>query len=126
MAIEPAYDAALNDLVKELADVGAVRISERWLLRCHGARNLSRLIWRDLDERFDNEMERRTRDRGDDWEGFWLTSQRTEGGITIVCQQPTNIEPGNKDYRWWVPVYELAGTDRESKTISTMTGKPNR
>jgi hypothetical protein len=108
MAMDPAHDTALNDLIHELCDLGSVRLSERQLLRYYQAKNLSKAIWRDLERRFDDETEARN-GNGEDWKGYWITALRAHAGVTLVAQQPIDLRAGDKKWRWWVPVSELAG-----------------
>lgn len=108
MAMDAAHSTFLNDLIKEVCDVGAVRITERRLLRCFGAKNVAKAIWRDLQQRFEDETEARIAN-GEHWQGYSLDALRAYDGITLVVQQPRNIPRADKKNRWWAPVAELAG-----------------
>lgn len=112
--MDQAHNTALNDLIKEACDVGAVRITERQLLRCHpGAKSLSKAIWRDLQTRFDDEIElRNAADGNDNWRGYWMDMLRAYNGVTLVVRHPVNANNGD---RWWIPVAEMAGMPLNNK-----------
>ncbi len=104
MPMNPTHDTILNDLMKEVCDLGSARIEERILLGYHpGAKNIARSIWRDLEQRFQDEVEKKP--AGEHWDGYWLASIRQNGHITLVAQEPRDVKPGN---RWWKSVAGLA------------------
>ena len=101
--MEDAHSTALNDLVREICDHGSARIPERVLLGYHlGAKNVSKSIWRDLQQRFADETERRT---GEDWTGYRLACLRQHAFVTFVAQEPEGLSESD---RWWKSVSALA------------------
>ena len=112
MGMEAAHNTMLNDLIREVLDLGSARISERVLVGCHERRkNLSRSIWRDLEQRFQDQIERR---EDEDWSGYWLAALRRHGLITLVALEPLNKSDSEG---WWEPVAPLAGVPLRNMRI---------
>ena len=104
MAMDPAHSTELDDMIQEVVDTGAAKILERRLLRIYGAKNVSKSIWRDLQQRFADAVD----ERDDEWTGYWLACLRSHASLTFVAMEPLDNKP--KDF-WWQSVAQNAGVD---------------
>ena len=104
MLMDPTHNTTLNDLIKEVCELGSARIEERILLSYHpGAKNIAKAIWRDLEQRFQDEVEKRP--ASEHWNGHWLAANRIHGYIILVAQEPLDVK---QNVRWWKSVARLA------------------
>jgi hypothetical protein len=104
--MELAHETALNDLVRVVYDIGVATIEVRLLLRWHDQKNLSKAIWRDLQQRF----ERVLHERGNWGQGYQLLAMSKDAVVALLCVGP-NIGQGVPS---WLLVTELATFGRRA------------
>jgi len=97
MAMDPAHETAINDLVCDVLDTGVARVERRLLLRWVGGKNWTKKIWGGLNQRFRNEL----KERGEDKDGWVLYAIDKGEFVSLVCFNPKDIDS------WWQPVEVL-------------------
>lgn len=99
--MDQAHDTALTDLMRDLCDVGVVSIELRVLLRWFERANLTKGIWRDLQQRFDRVLLERKKHRL----GLQLLSSVSGSMVALICFDPPSVAAAERN---WFPVSERA------------------
>ena len=99
--MELAHETALDDLMKDVCDLGVATIEKRLLLRWHGRQNWGSGIWQSLQQRF----VRTLKDRGEEDAGWTLYAISDEPIVSLLCFSPEDAD--SRDDGWWRPVAKL-------------------
>lgn len=99
--MDHAHDTALTDLMRDLCDVGVASIELRVLLRWFERTNMTKGIWRDMQQRFERVLLERKKNHLN----LQLLSQIVGPTVSLICFDPADAAPCD---RMWMRVSERA------------------